>query len=179
MRHQHREVRQPEPLGVHDGHRIGRRGGLEPDPEEHHLLVRVVGGHPGGVERRVHDANVASAGTNPEQVATAAGNPQHVAERAEDDVVARRDLEGAVDHLQRGDADRAARAVDEFHGSAQQLVDAVADDRMGLPATHFHDRPGPGGSARDGLDEGLGRRRIAELVEVFHAEFLFMSPGVS
>ena len=52
---------------------------------------------------------------------------------------------GPVDHLQRRHADRAARPVDQFDLGGKQLVDAVLDDRVRLPAADLHDRPGPGG----------------------------------
>ena len=49
-----------EPLGLVDRHRVGRRGRLEADAEEHHLAVRVLARDLQRVERRVDDADVAA-----------------------------------------------------------------------------------------------------------------------
>jgi hypothetical protein len=80
VRDQHAEVGQAEPACLVDGHRVRRGGGLEPDAEEHHLLVRVLPGQPHGVERRVDHAHVAAGRAHLEQVAPGAGNAEHVAE---------------------------------------------------------------------------------------------------
>ena len=95
------------------------------------------------VERRVDDAHVAAGGLDGEQIAVRARHAQHVAERAEDDVGPRGDLDRLVDHLERRDADRAARAVDQRDLRRQQLVDAELDDRVGLAAADLHERPRP------------------------------------
>ena len=74
-----------------------------------------------------------------------------------------------VDHLQRGDADRAARAVDQLDARREQLVDAVLDDRVGLAAADLHQRPRPGRDPGDRREQLLaGQRRVAVLVEVLH-----------
>ncbi len=98
-----KKIGQAKPLGVQHRHGVGGGGGgLEPDAEEHHLLVRVVGGDSGGVQGRVDDPDITPAGAHTEQVVAATGHPQHVAERTEDDVVAGGYLQGPIDHLQRG-----------------------------------------------------------------------------
>ena len=107
-----------------------------------------------GVERRVDDTHVAALALHPEQVTLAAGHPQHVAERTEDHLGAGGDVEGPVDDLQRGDAHRAPGPVDELDGVGQELVDAVADDRVGLAAAHLHDRPGSCGVRGDLVEQG-------------------------
>ena len=48
MRYEHAEVRDAEPLGLEDRHRVGRGRRLEPDTEENHLSIRVF---PGELER--------------------------------------------------------------------------------------------------------------------------------
>ena len=57
------------------------------------------------------------------------------------------DLDRLVDIVDRRDADRAAGAVDQRDVRRQQLVDAVADDGVGLAAADLHQRPGPRGDA--------------------------------
>ena len=50
----------------------------------------------------------------------------------------------------------------------QQLVDAVPDDRVGLPAADLHHRPGPRGGRVDLVEQPAGQLGVAELVEVLH-----------
>ena len=76
----------PCALRLPDRHGIGRRGGLKADGEEDDLLVRIRGGDPQAIERRIDDAHVAALGLHLKQIAIRAGHAQHVAERAEDDV---------------------------------------------------------------------------------------------
>ncbi len=68
------------------GHGVGRRRRLEADAEEDDLAVGLGLGDGHGVERRVHDADVAPVRPDREQVAAPAGDPEHVAERAEHDL---------------------------------------------------------------------------------------------
>src|SRR5664279_2029465 len=133
--HQQREVGDPEPLGLVHGHRVRRCGGLEPDAEEDDLPVRVLLRDLQRVQRGVDDADVAAVTLDPEQVLAAAGHPQHVPEGAEDHPRRSGDRQRPIDDLQRGHAHRTARAVDHFDLVGQQLVDAVPDDRVGLPST--------------------------------------------
>ncbi len=169
VRDQHREVGQPELAGLEDRHRIGRRGRLEPDAEEDHLAAGVLPGYLNGVERRVDDSHIAALALDPEQVLAAAGDAQHVAERAEDHAGAGGDRQGLVDHLERGDAHRAAGAMDQLDLGRQQLVDPVADDRVRLPTADLHDRPGPRGDPADLVEQARGQIRVAVLVQVLHA----------
>ena len=80
-------------------------------------------------------------------------------------------------HLGRRHADRAARPCSRRDALGQQLVDAVAHDRMGLAAADLHDRPGPRGDARDRVGVAARQRRVAELVDVFHAQILRLEFG--
>ena len=77
---------------------------------------------------------------------------------------------GPIDHLQRRDADRAARPVHQFNLGRQDAIDAVFDDRVGLAAADFHDRPGPGDRGGNLGGELLHHAGIAILVEVFHGD---------
>lgn len=130
-------------------HGVGRCGGLEADPEEHHLTARVLLRDLQSVERRVDDPYVAALAADPEQVTAGPGNPEHVTERAEDHVRAGSDLQRLVDDFQRGDADGTPRAVDQFDLLRQELVDSVPDDGVCLSAADLHERPRPGD---DGVD---------------------------
>ena len=122
-----------------------------------------------GVERRVDDPHVGAAALQREQVAARAGHPQHVAERGEDHVRAAGDGVRLVDHLQRGDADRAAGAVHQLDRGRQHAVDAVADDRVGLAAADLHQHPGLGGGLRRSSRSGPpATLAVAVFVEVFH-----------
>src|SRR5262249_18574677 len=93
---------------------------------------------------------------------------QHVPERGEDDLRAARDRMGTVDHLERGDADRAARSVHELDGRGQHAVDAVADDRMRLSSADLHQHPRPRRGGGDLTRQGGGEVAVAVLVEVPH-----------
>ena len=84
------------------------------------------------------------------------------------------DRERPVDHLERRDADRASGAVDHLDLVGQQLVDAVADDRMGLAAADLHDRPAAGGGLMDLVEQSAGEIGVAEFVEVLHRRHLFL-----
>ena len=100
-------------VGLIDGHRGGRGGGLEADGEEDDLFRRVIFCEFDGVERRIGDADIPASGFDGEQVGGAARHTEHVAERAEDDVWPGGYFEGFVNELDGRDADRAAGAVDE------------------------------------------------------------------
>ena len=93
-----------------------------------------------------------------QQIVRAARHAQHVAERAEDHAGRDGDLDGLVDQLERRDADRTARAVHERDLWRQQLVDAELDDRVGLPAADFHERPRPRRDAPHGPRVAAPRR---------------------
>jgi hypothetical protein len=58
--------------------------------------------------------------------------------------------------------------VNHLDGIRQQLVDAMADDRMRLSATYFHDRPPLAGGGLDLVDEMARELGIAELIQILH-----------
>jgi hypothetical protein len=160
-----REVLHPKAFGLIHGHGVGRGRGLEPDPEEHHLPVRVLLAmvrHPG----RVDHPDVTTLALDPEQILLAARHAQHVAERAEDHVGPGGDLD-ALSIISGVSRTPDSRAVDHLDLIGQQLVDAVADDRMRLPTTDFHDRPTPGGGRADLVDELSCQLGVAEFVQYF------------
>ena len=68
-----------------------------------------------------------------------------------------------------GDADRAARAGEQAHRRRQQAADAVAEDGDGVGAAHLHQVHRPPGGALDGQGQALGRRAVAELLDVAQA----------
>ena len=115
------------------------------------------------------------AGLDREQVALRPRHPQHVAEGAEDHLGTRRDLQRLVDHLQRGDADRAARSVDEVHLVGEQLIDSELDDGVGLTAAHLHQRPGPPYGGEDRLGKPACGLRVPVLVDVAHSPHVSVS----
>ena len=173
---EHGEVGQTTSTRLVDGHGVGRRRRLETDGEEDDLTVGLGFGDVDRIERRVHDPDVGSAGPCRVEIAVRSGYPQHVTERAEDDVGSSRQLQAPVDRLERGHTDRAAGAVNELDLGRQELVDAVTDDRVGLPAADLHDRPVAGRCRRDLVQDAAGQLRIAELVEILHDP---PSPGSS
>ena len=141
VRHEHAEIRHVKLRGAPDGHRVGWRGRLEADGEEHHLLVGIPDRQRHRVEWRVHDLDVAAARLDPQQIALAAGHAKHVAERGEDHVGARGEVYGAIDLLERRDADRATGTVNHLDRSFEQRVDSLSHDRVGLSAAQLHERP--------------------------------------
>src|SRR5690606_22777818 len=58
--------------------------------------------------------------------------------------------------------------VHQFELVGQQLVDALADQRVGLAAAHLHDRPRPGDRGRQPLGQAPGDRGVVVLVAVLH-----------
>src|SRR5512140_1666848 len=154
------------PDGAADGG--GRR--LEPHAEENDLPVRSGGGERHRVERRVHDADL-----QPRPLLLLEGggfprDPQHVAEGGEQGAPLRAQRDRGVDVPVGGDADRAAGPREHRHGARQQRPDPAARDRHGVGAANFHQADG--GVPRvapDPLDQRLGGRRVAEVVNVFHA----------
>ena len=124
-------------LKQRDGRRRRRR--LEPDGEEHHLAVRVVGRELQRVERRVDEAHVGTPRLGLEEVSVAAGHAHHVAERREDDAGRLRDRDGVVDATHRDHADGAARPVHELDVRREHVLDAVSVDGVRVPAAHLHE----------------------------------------
>ena len=103
------------------------------------------------IDRRIDDAHIGAARFEHEQVDLRTRHAQHIAEGAENDVGPLRDGVRLVDHLQRGDANRAAGAMHELHFVRQQMIDAIFDDGVGLAAADLHQHPGSGDDARISL----------------------------
>jgi hypothetical protein len=61
--------------------------------------------------------------------------------------------------------------------SGQQVVYAELDNRMGLPAAHFHDRPGSGGDMSNSLSILLRKISVPVFVNVFHFVSFLMDDG--
>ena len=61
-------------------------------------------------------------------------------------------------------------AMHQLDPLGQELIDAVLDDGMRLPAADFHDDPGPGHGARNGVGQFARGRGVAIFVEVFHGD---------
>src|SRR5581483_8720886 len=149
-------------------HRVCGRGGLESDGEEYDVLVGICPGNLQAIQRRVNNPHIAALRLDGKKIAFRSRHTQHVAERAEDNVRTAGNGVGLVNHLQRGDAHRAARAVHQFNSFGQQEVEAVFHDRVRLSAADFHDHPGPGLDAAD-LVHHLARQLLVPVfVKVFH-----------
>jgi hypothetical protein len=127
--------------------------------------------------RRVHHAHVAALGLDGEQVLLRSRHAQHVPERAEHDSFAPRQRDGFVDQVDRRDADRAPRSVDQGEVRGQELIDAVAEDGVGLAAADFHDGPWPRDSGANGARQAARLFRVAEFVEELHARHTFKAPS--
>ena len=146
---QHAEVLQPQPVGQPHRHGVGRRRRLEPDGEEHDLTVGVPFGDGDGIERRVHDAHVASRGPYREQIARGPGHAKHVAEGAEGDTIVTADGEvlpvgSGVDRLRQSDE---ARLVELYEAQA-------------LAANPFLAK----GSYEQAANDGVGAAMVAALL---------------
>ena len=75
---------------------------------------------------------------------------------------------GLVDHFQRRHANRAARPMHQLHAFRQQMIDAVLDDGVRLPAADLHQHPGAGLNA---AHLGYDLRRnvpVAIFIKIFH-----------
>ena len=168
VRDEQREVGDALALRPERGHGVGRRRGLEADGEEDDLASGIAARDVERVERRVDDADIAAVRPRGEEVGIRARHAQHVAEGAEDRVGPAGDLDRLVDIVDRRDADRAAGAMDQRHLGRQQLVDAVADDGMGLAAADLHDRPRARDHRGDGVGEAPGGGGVAIFVAVLH-----------
>ena len=175
MGDEHGEILQPQLFGLIDRHGIGRCGRLKANAKEDHFPLRVLLGNLHSVQRRIDNAHLPALAFNAKEIFAAAGDAQHVAKGAEDDIGLRGNRQRLVDHCQRGDTDGATRAVDQLDLLWQQLVNAVADDRMGLPAADFHDGPRASGDAVDLVKETACQVGIAKFIQVLHA--VVLPPG--
>ena len=120
-------------------HRGRRRRRLEADREEDDAPVGQLRGERERVERRVDHAHVRAAGLRLEQRAAAARDAHHVAEGRERDAGLLGEGDRVVDAAHRDHADGAAGAVHELDLGRQQVLEAVAVDRVGVPAADLHD----------------------------------------
>jgi hypothetical protein len=175
----HRVVLEPPAIGLDDAHRVRRRRRLEADGEEDHVAIGVLRGDGDGVERRVHDADVAAGGPHGEEVALRSRDPQHVAEAREDDAGPAGDGEGAVDHLQRRHAHRAARTVHERDRVGEDAIETAADERVGLAPADLHEHARARRLAADVVEDAADERRVAELRQVLHGSAPGASPSSS
>ncbi len=125
-------------------HGVGWSRRFKSDAEEHDLPAGILLGNLDRVERRIHDANVASAALYLKQIAVGAGNAQHVAKGAEDDARLCGNGQRLVDQCKRRYADRAARPMNHLDPRGQHLVDAVANNGVRLPAADLHNLPRTG-----------------------------------
>ncbi len=84
--------------------------------------------------------------------------------------------DAVIETPHRDDAHRASRPVHELDIARQQVLDAVLENRVRVPAAHLHDLPvlvsRLGGNART---EGPGQVRVAEFICEFHAVVPFPS----
>ncbi len=161
-------VLQPPSPGLEDRHGVGRCRGLEAHREEHHLPAGVLLGDLQAVQGRVDDPHVPTPALHAEEVRGRARDPQHVAEGAEDHLRTLGDGHGLVDELDGRDADRAAGTMDEVDLRGQQLIEAEADDAVGLAPADLHEAPGAGHLAADGLHEAPRGSPVPVLVKELH-----------
>ena len=170
VRHEHREVADAQRASTRDGKRVGGRGRLEADGEEHDLAVGVLLGDAHGVERRVDDPHVGArrtsgAGGRCCEPGTRSMSPNEVKitpGRARDGV-------GLVDLLERRDAHRAARgrAPARCPPGSRRSMPCLTIECVCPPQTSMsvHGRVVDPGD----LAEDLGRHApVAILVEVLH-----------
>ena len=103
-------------------------------------------------------------------LALGAGHAQHVAVGREDDAVALGEADRHVEPAGGQHADRAAGAVHHFDIRGQQILDAVAEDRVGVAAAEFHQPIAAAGIrlAMDRCGEAAGGLGVAVFVEVLH-----------
>ncbi len=168
MRNEQREILEAAALGQVNAHGVGGSRGFKPHAEEDDLLVWILDGQFHRIEGRIDHANVAAAALYLKQIAVSAGHAKHVAKRAEDDAGLRGNRQSLVNQFERRDADGTAGTVDHLDAGGQHLVDAVANDGMGLAAADFHDLPWARGDLVNLARHALGDFAVAELGEVLH-----------
>ena len=81
-----------------------------------------------------------------------------------------RDLHRAVDTADRQHADGAAGAVNELDVLRHQVLNAMTEDGVGVPAAKLHDVVGPVGAGlpRDRRGKRLCQIPAAKLIDIFH-----------
>ena len=107
---------------------------LEADCEEDDVAVGVLACQAQRVEWRVDHSHVGPARLCVEQRPVGRGHAQHVGKGREDHSVLLGNRDRVVLAARRDHADRAARAVHELNLGWQQVLDAVAVDRVRMPA---------------------------------------------
>jgi hypothetical protein len=172
---EHGEVLDALGLGLQDGERGARHGGLEAEAEEHDLPLGMPAREPERIQRRVDDPHVGALRLGLQQTLARAWHAHGVAEGRENDLGPLRQRHAVVDPAARQHADRAAGAVHQFDRLGQHLLEAVAEDRMGVPAAHFHDLERAqladldlGDQRLDLADQRTRLRGVPEVVEILH-----------
>ena len=156
-----RNSRSPSRSRLQHRHGVGRRRGLEADGEEHHLpLAARARAMRERVERRIDHAHVAAARLRRQQICRACRARAACRRRSRGSRPGRAAMAiawsiSSTGVTQTGQPGPCSSVI----AVGQHLVDAVADDRVGLAAADLHDRPGPRGDARDRLGECGARRR--------------------
>ena len=80
------------------------------------------------------------------------------------------EFERIIDAADGQDADRTAGAMHIADVSGQQVLDAIAEDGVGMAAAKFHDgvMPGCARLASDGVREPLRQLAVAKFIDIFH-----------
>ena len=134
------EIAEPLSLGLRDGDGRRRRRGLEADGEEHDFARRIVIRGLQHILNRVDHADIGPGGSGADQrMLLRARHAHHVAIGTKDDAVRFGEFDGIVEPPDRQNADGTARPVDEMHVGRHQVLDAMAEDGMGVPAAEFHE----------------------------------------
>jgi hypothetical protein len=180
-----REVAHAHRFCMQHGHRSARHRGLEAQPEEHHLLLGILLRQLQRVERGIDGAHIGAFGLGLQQAFLRPGHAHRVAEGRHDHLRMLGNRHAVVDAAHRQHAHRAAGAVNELDGGWQQVLQAVAEDGVRVPAADFHHLQGTRGAAgeRVGQQRHLGHQRlgqlgIAKFVCVFH-RVIFPGPRSS
>jgi len=140
---QQRQVGDPQRQGLARQQCRGRGRGLEAHRQKHHLALGVPAGQRQGLQRFGEQPHVAAGGPHRQQrLGTFSRHPQHVAIGAENQLRPQRQPQRLLDRGSGRDAHRAAGPVDQSQPLRQQLIEAPAHDRVGLPAADLHQRPG-------------------------------------
>jgi hypothetical protein len=122
------------------------------------------------VERRIDHADVGPGAARGEHRAPpATRNTHHVAIGRQNHPVPLGQFERIVEPPHRQHADRAPRPMDEADIAGHQILHAIAEDRVGMPAAELHEGISPVGPglARDGAGKALREGRIAEFETYF------------
>ena len=178
---EHREIRQALLGGGLDRQRGRRRRGLETDGEEDDLALRVGFGELHRVERGIDHADVGAVGPGFHQaLPLGAGHAQHVGVGSEDDAVALGEADRHVEPAGGQHADRTAGAMHHLDIGGQQILDAIAEDGMGVAAAELHQPIAPAAICRlvmDRCGEAMSGLGVAVFVEMLHGGASIASPA--